>query len=445
MPRNLYAALLVLALGVPPAHAVQVTITAKSLWKDTGLVVHAGDVIAISAAGSWTWAAGIGMFGPDGDPIDDFNAFDLFEPFDFFSQARLIAYIGDVPRQNHWGDSSFFPQESGYFSIGSGQTFIAPYGGELFLGFNDAAATRSRADNKGSVVAEVTVRGGAADGPAISIAAPASVYLIDQSVTAHYSCSDPNDAVQSCAGPVADGAAIDTSHIGHRAFTVVATDASGNTSSQSVPYVIVDTSSAAIWPTGGAFEPTAVGSAGTYHQFYLTNPQSTAMDISDIAVSGDYVEQGTNCTASLGAHKSCRITVRLVPTARGTRFGQLSVSGSLTVETVPLWGIGTLVSARPRELAFGAIVLGQTSAPLSVQLTNDRTVGEVIHEIVVSGDFALDPATTCPIGTKLARKHSCDIWVTFTPTAAGQRSGSLVVHGVSAVDPVSVALSGDGQ
>jgi hypothetical protein len=45
----------------------------------------------------------------------------------------------------------------------------------------------------------------------ISIVAPtATTYLLNQAVAASYTCTDPDDAVTLCAGPVADGANIDT-------------------------------------------------------------------------------------------------------------------------------------------------------------------------------------------------------------------------------------------
>src|ERR1700749_3095431 len=156
---GLAAALFLVPVVVSPALASTtkvITIFAGNLWKNTAIAVHAGDAITVSATGRWSWAADESS-GPDGDPVDDFNAFDLFEPFDFFSQARLIAYIGADPKQGHWGDGSFFPQTSGYISVGSGQTFIAPYSGKLWLGMNDGAETEGVGHNTGAVHATVTV------------------------------------------------------------------------------------------------------------------------------------------------------------------------------------------------------------------------------------------------------------------------------------------------
>ena len=83
--------------------------------------------------------------------------------------------------------------------------------------------------------------------PAITIATPAQGVRLraGQVVAADYACTDPDDTanplfvdVQSCAGPVADGAAINTSTPGSNSFTVDGDDRAGNTASKTVTYVV---------------------------------------------------------------------------------------------------------------------------------------------------------------------------------------------------------------
>jgi hypothetical protein len=442
------AAALALALALTgPAHAATIKVSAKNLWKRTGITVQAGDVIAITATGQWSWD-GETRVGPDGDPTDDFNAFDLFQPFDFFSQGRLIAYIGDFPKQKHLGDGSFFPQMSGYVSVGSGQTFTAPYSGRLWLGFNDAAETVSTGDNLGIVTAQVAIKPSGTTGPAIAIASPGGVYGVGESVQVQYSCDKPGGTVVSCTGPVASGGALDTSIAGHRAFTVVATDDAGNAASATATYVVADASSAAVWPTGGTFAPTYLGAKSAIEIFYLTNPQSTAMNISGIAIGGDLSGEfhitGTSCGATLGAHHTCKINVQYQPVNPTTARAEIDVSADLAVAPVPLWGNGTQVRALPAALAFGDEAVGTGSALQTIKLQNGAPRILAIKGIAASGDFAIDPSSTCPQDGKLAMGKSCNIVVQFTPTAAGARTGSLVVHGATEIDPVAVALGGNG-
>jgi hypothetical protein len=442
------AALLCLAGAAQASTTTQVKVFAKTLWTNSGIVLHAGDPVTISASGTWNWSSGgpDPAFGPEGDPIDDFNAFDLFEPFDFFSQGRLVGYIGNLPEQNHAGDPGFFPQTSGYISVGDGQTFIAPYDGKFWLGFNDGAVTGtsgSSTDNTGFVTAFVTVGSATPIGPTITINAPASVYVQGSSVLADYACSDP--VTVGCSGTSTNGGAVDTSVLGPHAFVVVANDSNGNTASQSSGYVVVDTATAGVMPVGMTFEPTFLGGKSVIKNFQLVNPQSTPMSITAINTDGDFHVGGTTCGATLAARHACNIHVFFQPEVAGTGGGDLTVSASLAVPSTPLWGIGTQVKATSSALSFPDQQVGTTSAPMTFEVQNFQRTEILLQQIVASGDFAVDPSSTCPVaGGKLRKIRQCSVAVTFSPTASGARAGTLIVHGSVSVDPVSITLSGNG-
>ncbi|TFY99253.1 hypothetical protein EZ313_22065 [Ramlibacter henchirensis] len=71
-----------------------------------------------------------------------------------------------------------------------------------------------------------------AQSPSITITSPANgaSYLLAGSVAANYSCSDGNGTgVATCAGPVGNGAAVDTATVGSKSFSVSASDYAGNT------------------------------------------------------------------------------------------------------------------------------------------------------------------------------------------------------------------------
>ena len=75
--------------------------------------------------------------------------------------------------------------------------------------------------------------------PSITITSPVSqVYLLHKAVGASYSCSDGGSGVASCTGTVGNGANIDTGSIGTKTFTVTATDAVGNSATQTVTYTV---------------------------------------------------------------------------------------------------------------------------------------------------------------------------------------------------------------
>ena len=99
-----------------------------------------------------------------------------------------------------------------------------------------------RAGNTGSKTVNYTVVDRTA--PVISVATPSAgaVYGLGESVAADYSCADEpgGSGLATCAGTVADGAAVDTSGVGQKTFKVEASDNAGNTSSKSVTYTVVD-------------------------------------------------------------------------------------------------------------------------------------------------------------------------------------------------------------
>ena len=104
-------------------------------------------------------------------------------------------------------------------------------------------------------------------------------------------------------------------------------------------------------------------------------------------------------------------------------------------------GANGIVTVSPATLTFAAQTIRLTSAAQSVTLKNGTANALTISSIAASGDFA--QSNTC--GTSLAASASCSIAVTFTPTAAGTRAGSLVVTDSGGGSPRTVTLTGTGQ
>jgi len=100
-------------------------------------------------------------------------------------------------------------------------------------------------------------------------------------------------------------------------------------------------------------------------------------------------------------------------------------------------------SISPSSLTFTAQEIGTTSAPQTMTLTNTGSLDLTILSIVASGDFA--PTNNCPVSpATLAANATCTISVTFTPTAVGTRSGSVIMTDNAPGSPPTVSLSGSG-
>ncbi len=110
---------------------------------------------------------------------------------------------------------------------GGGGSSLVPAGGSLVLA---------------SPAAVPTVQITYTPPPSISISSPGdgATFVKGQVVTAAYSCTASESAgVTSCAGPVANGAALDTATLGQHTFKVEAKDTDGGSASKSVSYRVV--------------------------------------------------------------------------------------------------------------------------------------------------------------------------------------------------------------
>jgi hypothetical protein len=94
----------------------------------------------------------------------------------------------------------------------------------------------------------------------------------------------------------------------------------------------------------------------------------------------------------------------------------------------------------PTSLSFSGQKMGTTSASQAITLSNDGTGPLTISGIATTGDFSQTNA--CP--SVLAVATSCAVNVTFTPTAAGSRNGTVSVSDNAAGSPQSASLTGVG-
>jgi YVTN family beta-propeller protein len=78
--------------------------------------------------------------------------------------------------------------------------------------------------------------------PGLTISQPAAGGLLGlgQPLPAIYLCADASSGVNACNGTVANGATLDTATAGTRTFVVSASDAAGNTASQTVYYTVLN-------------------------------------------------------------------------------------------------------------------------------------------------------------------------------------------------------------
>jgi len=215
--------------------------------------------------------------------------------------------------------------------------------------------------------------------------------------------------------------------------------------------ILVNTPVAALSRNAIEFGNQVVGTTSAPVAVTLSDPGSAPLALLDNVISGPFTKSDT-CIAptKLPVGGQCTINVRFAPTAQGSATGSLTLFSILRTspQIVALSGTGMppgpLVLLSPSSLIFSDQVVGQSSEPQTVTLTNNGTATLNISGITIigpnSGDFG--QANNC--AATLAASSSCTIDVRFAPTATGSRNATLSITDNAAGSPHTVALSGTG-
>ena len=203
-----------------------------------------------------------------------------------------------------------------------------------------------------------------------------------------------------------------------------------------------------LYPGSLQFGQQPVGTQSPPQTATLSNAGAEPLAGIQITLTGTDAQnfsQQNNCPSSLPVNGSCQIQVIFAPISVGDKSASLSVAynGLGSPQAVVLNGLGvatTSVSLLPSSLTFATQNLKTTSAPQVATLTNTGSLDVTISKISTSAQFG--QSNNCP--ATLPAGKSCQINVTFSPTAVGQDNGTLSVTDNAPGSPQTVALSGVG-
>lgn len=103
------------------------------------------------------------------------------------------------------------------------------------------------------------------------------------------------------------------------------------------------------------------------------------------------------------------------------------------------------ISVYPNPIQFGAVPINSTSGFLSVWISNVIANPVVVTAIGVSGANSTDFAfASAPCTGSISGGQSCQMYMTFTPGAMGDRSANLTVTFKGTGSPVTIPLLGSG-
>jgi predicted small lipoprotein YifL len=207
-----------------------------------------------------------------------------------------------------------------------------------------------------------------------------------------------------------------------------------------------------IAPSSLAFDPQVVGTTSDAQTVTLTNSGTDTLNISSITLGGTNANQfaTTTCGATLAVGGHCTIDVTFHPTSMNGKSASLVIADDVPypsggTQSVSLTGTGTApgVGLAPASLTFTDQLVGTTSAQQTVTVTNTGTSPLTVSAVAASGNFAVTNGCTSAV----AAGGTCTIWVTFTPTTTGTRTGTLTITDDAGTVPgttQTVGLTGTG-
>jgi hypothetical protein len=205
--------------------------------------------------------------------------------------------------------------------------------------------------------------------------------------------------------------------------------------------------------TSLTFGNQAVGSTSPVQYVYFVNQSTTAVNITNLVVAGDYQVTGCSTGTYIYTFQSCFFYIYFKPTATGPRPGSITITdtGAGSPRTITLNGTGVnpfpIANLSTKNLVFASQNIGSSSAYQSFTLSNPGTAPLIISSIAfepATADYALTPAGNC--GATLAVNGACSIYVTFTPSAPsgpGTRSATLVIRDNDSSGSQSVNITGN--
>jgi archaellum component FlaF (FlaF/FlaG flagellin family) len=189
-------------------------------------------------------------------------------------------------------------------------------------------------------------------------------------------------------------------------------------------------------PETPQFGSVAVGLSGKTVPVTLTNVGTTALQISQLSVQGDFT-QTNECGEQIQPGSSCTLAVIFHPTAAGPRDGKISIGNT----NVSLIGIGAPLEVSPGDDAGEVRVGDVKNDAIRFTLTNHSQATVAFESIAVGGDFT--QSNDC--GTEIAPAHSCSVTVAFRPTQPNGRESNLLVTTKDPSFTVSRSVHGTGR
>jgi phospholipase C len=186
--------------------------------------------------------------------------------------------------------------------------------------------------------------------------------------------------------------------------------------------------------------PIPLGASSTL-PLNLKNTGTKPITIQSIA-TGKYYSHTNNCAGTLAPGASCTVKITYTSTTDGIHPGTFIVTDSAegSPHSAFLFAISTAIGTSPASLSFGAVPVGTQGGPLAVTIHSYGSTPLSIGTILARDGY--EQKNDCP--QQLPLHESCQVQVTFTPTAKGPVTGFLVIPSSDIQGPNTITLTGSG-
>ncbi len=163
---------------------------------------------------------------------------------------------------------------------------------------------------------------------------------------------------------------------------------------------------------------------------------------------GSTINVTRSSLVSYGSSNTSVAAVDASGTVTGAAPGSASITATYAISgqsrqvSIPVNVSPPKLAVSPASLTFGSQSVGTSSPAQQLTLSNVSPDNLSVLALTASGDFS--ETDNCIASSPLGASSTCTANVTFSPTAAGARAGTLNIANSANIIPISIPLSGTG-
>ena len=175
----------------------------------------------------------------------------------------------------------------------------------------------------------------------------------------------------------------------------------------------------------------------------VQNCGNATLHVQTPAISNPDFSQVNTCSAPVTPGSTCQISVTFTPSSLNFETATLTITDDapISTQTISLSGQGGQPQVSlPPQLTFGDLLVGTSATSTGAFLFNAGNGNLIVSNVTITGDFSFQNFCTTPV----APNNYCFISLTFSPTAAGARTGLLTITDNVSGSPQLIQLAGNG-